>query len=70
MCTMAYVGSQRVYARVWRRQDVCRTFARSQKAALGSQPEPFSPIEMRLDAGRGWGRPERAGFGSGSAIAR
>ena len=34
------------------------------RAVAGSNP--VSPIELRLDAGRGWGRLERARLGSGS----
>jgi hypothetical protein len=40
---MAYAGSQAGAGLVWRRYDVCKTFAGSPKAALQSQLEPFSP---------------------------
>jgi hypothetical protein len=33
------------------------------RAVAGSNP--VSPIDLLMDAGKGWGRPERAGFGSG-----
>lgn len=68
MLGMAYTGSEAGAGLVWRQYDVCETFAASLKTALESQLEPFSPIEVSLDAGRDWGRPEVAGFGSGVGI--
>jgi hypothetical protein len=44
MLGMAYTGSEVGAWLVWRRYDVCKTFAASLKTALESQLEPFSPI--------------------------
>jgi hypothetical protein len=44
MLGMAYARVASGRRLVWRRYDVCRTFARSSKTVLRSQLEPFSPI--------------------------
>jgi hypothetical protein len=46
MLGMAYIGSQAGAGLVWRRYDVCETFAGSPKTALQSQLEPFSPMKI------------------------
>jgi hypothetical protein len=52
MLGMAYTGSEAGAGPVWRQYDVCKTFAASLKTALQSQLEPFSPIDLLVDAGR------------------